>query len=572
MHDSAKKTGPAAEAALIAFVAAAAFFLFLFRLGGVGFFEPDEGRYSVIPAEMLRSGDFVVPRQNGVLYFEKPPLVYWMTAASFRLLGFSELAGRLPVALLGALGVVLTCLLAKRMFGTSAGLASALVLLTGLEYFFVGRILILDMPLAFFMSLSLAGFYCYADGAGRKGAWLLLFYAGLSLAVLAKGPVALALEGVIALTYLAITGRLASFVRDGRNLAGIALFSAVAVPWFVLVSSREPSFFNFFFIREHVLRFLSEEHGHGEPFYYFFMILLAGFFPWIVYLPFALKRYLSLSRARIAASSESRAFLFVFLWAAAVIGFFSFSGSKLAPYIIPAFPPMAVMVGRMIADASFNARDSGKESGAVFALLLVLAAAFILFMFRYVFGTHGLGGLKAVVTAISLVIAAGFLLSAALFFAGRRHGSFLTQALTLAAVQVLVIFGLEKCESYISSKPLIMALSEKRRLGDAVYSFGSFEQAMPFYLGERVRIVAWRGELAFGVEKLPEQERKEWFIDRSFDFLQELAQKEEKAFVVMDEDDLAAFLERFPDHEATVIAKARGAVLVTGIKKKENKT
>ena len=165
-------------------------FVYFWNLGSYGLIDPDEGRYSEIPREMLESGDFVTPRLNYVKYFEKPVLHYWLTAGAFSLLGQGAFAARLVPALCGLGGCLLTFFLARRMTGSArAGGYSALVLAGTLLWFGVSRLNIIDMTLSFFFTAALFGYGMWlADGERPRGSpWLLLFYAGMALATLSKG-------------------------------------------------------------------------------------------------------------------------------------------------------------------------------------------------------------------------------------------------------------------------------------------------------------------------------------------------------------------------------------------------
>ena len=360
------------EILMFSFLAFLTFFLFFFNLGNVGLLEPDEGRYSEIPREMIESSDWIVPKLNGVLYFEKPPLVYWLVAISFKVFGYNEFAGRFPGAFLGAIGIFLTYFLARRMYGKKCAFYSSLILLTSLEYFFVSRIILLDIPLAFFITLTFSSFYFYLTSEKRSKFWLILFYIGMALGTLTKGPVAIVLPVGILFVFLLLTSNLKYFISDKTHFAGLAVFSVLTVPWFILVTIREPSFFNFFFIREHVLRFLTNEHNRNEPFYYFFLIILAGFFPWIVYIPFSLKRYLKVFPLSVFKDKELNKFLFLFLWSAGIFGFFSISGSKLVAYIVPIFPAISIMAGLLIAHIIDDKAVLRKEHYVIFSLLIIL--------------------------------------------------------------------------------------------------------------------------------------------------------------------------------------------------------
>jgi 4-amino-4-deoxy-L-arabinose transferase-like glycosyltransferase len=548
---------------LICFV----FGLFFFRLGGVGLFEPDEGRYSELAREMIDSGDYVVPRLNGVLYFEKPPLVYWATALCFRLFGYNEFAARFPVAFFGALGVVVTFFLAARMYGRKCAFYSSLVLLTGIEYFFVGRILILDMPLAFFITLCFASFYFYLYSGKNRGLSLMTLYASFALGLLTKGLIALVLPAGIFFVFLVLSGNFKRFLLDKRHIAGAFLFLLISVPWFWLIISREPSFFNFFFIREHFVRFLTKTHGRSKPMYYFLLILLVGFIPWISYLPFALRKYFSFRNLK---EKKEQGFLFLVLWASGIFVFFSLSGSKLPAYIVPLYPALAIMVGRIMADASFNRSGSSKDMKILFVVLSVLFIAFAVFLAGAAFIRHRLWQIAPYIFVIITAVIAG--LASSVFFMFRKDRkdiSYLAQIAAVVIIQVAVVLALGRAEDYLSSKKIMTALSTARKTGDTVYSLGCYEQSMPFYLKERVRIIDWTGELEFGISKLSKEERGYWFIEGrekgSYQYIIDELASGKRLFIVIRKGEFEDFSRRNPEIKLNIIAETQETALVSNV-------
>src|SRR5271167_1283306 len=186
--------------------------LYLPGLGKPALWEPDEGRYAEIAREMVLSGDYVTPRDDFELYFEKPPLVYWTEAAAIRIFGVNEFAVRLPAALFSVGQVVVTAALAEVMFGATAGFFAALVLALSPLFFGFARFATLDPALAFFLAAALGAFYAAArdDSFSRPAArrWMLISAAMLAFGTLAKGPIALLLGGAIALAWMAIERRI----------------------------------------------------------------------------------------------------------------------------------------------------------------------------------------------------------------------------------------------------------------------------------------------------------------------------------------------------------------------------
>src|SRR5512138_47003 len=257
----------------LALVFGAAFFQFL---GHFPLIEPDEGRYSEIPREMLERGDFITPLLNHVKYFEKPPLHYWLNAISFTLFGQNEFAARFAGTLAGLLTVLFTYWLGRQLFERRVGLLAAIILGSSSGFLVQARINITDMTLTFCMTLCLGSFLLgIRDKGPAKGPYYYLGYAGAALAVLAKGLIGIVFPGGIIFLFLLFRKRWRQ-LGEMRLVSGTLLFLLIAAPWFVLVSLRNPEFARFFFIHEHFERFLTKVHRRYQPVWFFVPVLLVG--------------------------------------------------------------------------------------------------------------------------------------------------------------------------------------------------------------------------------------------------------------------------------------------------------
>ncbi|HOV87782.1 MAG TPA: phospholipid carrier-dependent glycosyltransferase [Syntrophobacteraceae bacterium] len=298
----------------------------------------DEARYAEIPREMIESGDWVVPRLNGVRYFEKPVLGYWLTALCLRVFGENNFALRLVPALCAG-GTAWTVLWTASLGGagiSSLGVASAAVLLSSPLFFALGTLNLLDMPLTLFLTLCFAFFFA-AYQSGRKSGrvrFLALLGGAAGGAFLVKGFLGLVLPALGILPFLAWEHKLTSWVP--RLWIPILTACLTALPWSLLIHWREPDFWNYFVWEEHWRRFVSEEAQHASPTWYFIPILLVGFFPWSLLLPAALNGLKYAFRDNPLLRLSLCAFALPFL-------FFSFSSGKLSTYILPCFPPLAIL-------------------------------------------------------------------------------------------------------------------------------------------------------------------------------------------------------------------------------------
>jgi len=337
-------------------------------LGGLPLIDPDEGRYAEIPREMLERGDLITPTLNYVKYFEKPPLLYWINAASLKIFGQNEFAARFPSALCGLLTVLATYVIARQLYGRRAALISALILGTSAGFVIQSRIILTDMLLTFCLTAALGSFIVAAGREGRRSRALpwYLFYLFCALATLAKGLIGMVFPAGIVFFYLLLSRRW-NLLREMRLIPGLLLFLAVASPWFVAVSLRNPEFAHFFFIREHFQRFSSTVHGRYQPFWFFVPVLLGTMLPWSFFIPGALVR-----AWRDRRHDEGQAGMYLLIWTAVIFLFFSKSSSKLVPYILPIFPSLAMLIGHRI-DVVADGR--GREmKGAALALGVTLVA------------------------------------------------------------------------------------------------------------------------------------------------------------------------------------------------------
>jgi 4-amino-4-deoxy-L-arabinose transferase-like glycosyltransferase len=328
-------------------------FLLSYGLGKARLFEPDEGRNAEIAREVLVTGDWVTPHHDFLPALDKPMAFFWLVAVAYKVFGLSEGAARLP-SLLASLGcLALIFRFCRKAFGIVPALWTLVILVTSLEFFLLSRIVIFDMALTFCITLALFSFYEAAQAADQRSRRqrCLIMYAAMAVGSLIKGPIALVIPMMVIGAYLLINRKLSLLLRLSP-LAGALIFFVIVTPWYALVESRNPGYLKYFLWEEHFLRFLTPHFGRTEPWYYFFWVLPVGFSPWSIALPMVLY---DLRQQR-----RDDANLFLILWAVLPFCFFSFSSSKLPHYILPVFPPLAILTGRFLNHrvSAPNARSS----------------------------------------------------------------------------------------------------------------------------------------------------------------------------------------------------------------------
>jgi 4-amino-4-deoxy-L-arabinose transferase-like glycosyltransferase len=511
--------------------------LYFSALGTIPLLEPDEGRYAEIPREMLASGDFVTPRLNGVVYLEKPPLYYWGTAASLRLFGETEFGARCFTAAVSVAGILLTYWMGAALAGWRTGLYSAIVLSTSLYYYAIGRLNTLDMTLAVLLALSIFPAYLYHSGKSPRSSYLVLSYAAAGLAFLTKGLVGVVFPLAVLVLWLVFSRRHREYAKAVSPL-GLGLFLAIVLPWTYLVQRENPGFLWFFFVHEQFLRYATKIHHHYEPFWYFVPFLVAGFLPWVAFL----------RRVAISIRDARGAFLpredlvFLLSWSLFIFLFFSFSGSKLATYIAPVFPPLAVLFGRGLV------LWADREDGAVrcrfpLALAAILSAVILALPS---FSRHRMEPAAwAWVCAAPVAI---LLLWGAMPLFLRRLGaervillSFLLLALFLTAINRPVALYLG---DYKSVKNLSGSLQGVLRPEDVLAQYGTYKQGLSFYTKRRTILVGETGELEFGADRAVD--RAEYFLEESE--FRKLWYSPRRVFCLFKRDATPLIREKFPEH------------------------
>lgn len=473
--------------------------LWLLPLGSWRLFNPDEGRYAEIPREMLVSGDWVTPRLNHIKYFEKPPLQYWATAVAFKAFGVHEWTARLWTALSGALGVLGVLWLGWRLYGRTTGLIAALVLAGSSYYAVLGHLITTDMSLSFGLEFALGGLVLLVAGRPerdrRLGVWLLS--TGLTLAFLSKGLVGVVIPVGVAGLYLLIRRDFGLLLRARPWWPLLALL-LIAGPWVYAVSVRNPEFLRFFFVHEHFERFLTRVHDRYEPFWYFIPVLLAGFIPWVTLLP-----RIAADTWRDLRKGDGAAWMLA-LWVLFILAFFSLSQSKLVPYIVPAFPALALLAGRALA------RIELRRLGLHLALMAVATLLLLAALFAVASSTRGAALLAQLdgpgrVGAIAALLlgAAGCALGALQAHRGQRLAAIYAAALATLVTVMALFWASNGTDRQRNQMEVIASLQAAMKPDSEFYCVAVYVQPVVFYLERPCTLVGYKGELAFGIGQEP---------------------------------------------------------------------
>jgi 4-amino-4-deoxy-L-arabinose transferase-like glycosyltransferase len=458
--------------------------------------DPDEGRYAEIPREMLASGDYVIPHQNGLVYLEKPPLSYWLVAGSFRLFGGTEGAARLPGKLATAGTMFALFLFARRRAGERAGALAALFFGGSLLGFGLARIVLIDPLLTAAETGAVLAFVALAESdaspPSRTRAAAIGFAVSTAAAVLLKGLVGVILPGGAVVLWSFVTGRWGPFRRLLAPLP-VVVFLSLSVPWHVAAAIREPQFLSFYFVHEHLDRFLRPDHHRPGPPWYFAAVVAGGFLPWTPLLPRLRASWPGRTRAAWAARPFDA---FLWIWILLVVVFFSVSKSKLIPYVHPVFPSLALLLGMAVSrdERGFELRTWERWTlmglfGGLSAIAALAGAS----------GLVAIPGIPAQALALSACLLVGFLL------VGSASAVAPAQGLRVLAASWLLFLGGALCvlpayARWQGTWPIVEAIAANRRPGDLLVQRGRYVESIPFYSRQLTPLSAIDAgsELSFG--------------------------------------------------------------------------
>ncbi len=471
-----------------------------------------DAAHAQLARNMLTSGDWVIPHLNGIAYIEKAPLPYWVIAFSYKVFGVHDWAARIPFALAAVLLCWITALYGRWAFGARAGFYAGLVPATCIGLYLFTRVSIPDVMVTLCCCVSFWSFQrALEEDEPHPRRWAALLAASTGVGVMLKGLIVLVLSAGGALLYLVITRRL--FVpgtwRRLRPLSGAAIFLLIAAPWHMLATLRMPpylvftmhsgpgeyhGFFWFYFMNEHVLRFLGLRYPHDYntvPRPAFWLLNLVWLFPWSAYLPAAFKLgYKPADRA-------GRTRLLALCWAAFLLVFFSFSTTQ-EYYSMPMYPALALLIACAMESDEKWLGAGNKIVAAVSAMALAAIAA-ILYSVRAVPtpgdissalehnpGAYTLSlGHMGDLTLRSFAYLRAPLILAGVAFAVGAFGAWLLprrRAIWAVSAMMVVLFqasrlALTVFDPYLSSRPLAQALLQAPQaqliLDGAYYPYSS---------------------------------------------------------------------------------------------------
>jgi 4-amino-4-deoxy-L-arabinose transferase-like glycosyltransferase len=451
-----------------------------FRIGSLPLSGADEPRYARIAQEMHEGLVWVTPRLEGKPWLEKPPLYYWITKPFYSLFSARESAARFGPAVCAFISVLAIFWLGMKLWSTRAGLFGALILLTSLGFAGFGRSASTDMPFTccFTLAMTIFGAVAIKD-IGWK---MLVAYAFLGLAVLGKGPVAIILAAGIGLMFWFLDDR-GVILRRWHIIPGLIIAAAISVPWFLLVFQENGySFIATFFINHNLARYVTNIHHHSEPFYYYLPALLVLIFPWSGWL------WLLVSKSHWKGFRNWRhwnpGMTFLACWFLFPIVFFSLSDSKLAGYMLPSLPPLALILGVHLSQwTEASVRPRGLRTSMILHLALSAAmAAAAIYFFQKQYGGAWKTGLLLAIAILAPALPA--------FWFGLR-GNYM-RAFKTTVIQGLVIlvataqFAFPILGAYHSTRDIARQALELRHSGEPVVTYRFFHHSLHYYTSYQI--------------------------------------------------------------------------------------
>ncbi|MDR0968065.1 MAG: glycosyltransferase family 39 protein [Holosporaceae bacterium] len=476
---------------------------FSYEIGNRRFADPDEGRYVEIPREMVVTGDYVSPKLNGLKYFEKPPLFYWMQAGVIKTFGINETSMRLWTVAFAVLGCLAVFLVGALRYSNLVGLASAGILATNIFYYAHSRLIILDLVASVLMSLELWLFFLAFARSSRPSEKLrkkltIAMCAVSALTCLTKGLIGVVLPGIVVLPWMTIT-KSWSKLKEIFYLPGILVFLAIFLPWHILIARRNDDFLYYYFVVEHFLRYLLTIHNRYKPAWFFIPILLAGMLPWTGFSLVAIKN--SFKKA-LSKDSES---VFLLCWIFGIFIFYSFSNSKLIPYILPLIPPIALITGKDLVE-SRNWKTGVWLNVTLFA---IAAAAYFVAKPQISDVLQDSDAVMLIKFFAGLAIAAALVLIASLYFKNSR--SVLAAVYFFIAANMMWTINKATVVYQEMKKPSTKQFAELIRMNrnkdDLVFCYKRYYQDFPVYLNSTVGVVDFVGELEFGANADPKNDK-----------------------------------------------------------------
>jgi 4-amino-4-deoxy-L-arabinose transferase-like glycosyltransferase len=435
-------------------------FLFFFGLSSFGLLGADEPRYAQVAREMLSRHDWITPTLGGKPWLEKPVLYYWQAIIAYRIFGVSDWVARLPSAADATLMVIAVYLFLRR-FRPAFHLDGALITASAAGVIGFARAASTDMPLASMLTIAMLAWYAWYES--RTKSYLALAFLFLGLGFLAKGPVALLLALLIVVLFAALTHDLA-ILKETFWIPGIAIFLAIALPWYIAVQLENPQFFRIFILQHNFARFGTNLYHHPEPFWYYLPVVLLALIPWTVFVVVAVSKSVRVwwtkKNERKELRSREDLGIFLTIWLIVPVLFFSISQSKLPGYIVPALPAGSLLVAEYI--RRHSARNEPVHILQIVIHSIVACAPLVpALMIQYLLLQHRIPWSNARMPVAFAVVCA-VIMAFTLRMSGLRMLRFVTLVPVVLIVGSVLRVGATAVDATLSARPLATEIGRLR--------------------------------------------------------------------------------------------------------------
>ena len=562
-----------------------------FFLGSHPLLVPDEVRYSEVAREMLVQHQFLTPHLNGIDFFDKPILFYWLQALSMSLFGVNPWAIRLIPMLFGIGGVLVVFGTVRYLFDRLTGWVAAMMLASSPLYFFAAHYANLDLEVAVLITTSLCAFLRSYDpqkiDCDPKWLYVAYFFAGL--AVLTKGLIGIVFP-IMIIGFWVLFTRQWGLIKKLRMVSGLGLAAVVVLPWLILVAYRNPGFLYYFFYIQQFSRFLTAHFNSIQPVWFYIPVLFLGSFPWILSIKDCIPK---------KNQPKNPINQFLWIWVGVVFVFFSLPHSKLLGYILPALPPLVMLLSQHYMHSSLRLQRRIILVYVSFLMLVALEMIFLPYELKH--QIPQMGEARFIYGAISLLL--GLFLAYVLFNTRSLKNKGMdaknnpysqgvieekTERLALImglAWSTIVIYNLILATLLFMPKnwvstffPMTQIQDDLRPLlkpTDKLVSYFDYYQALPITFQQPVFIVHhwdtpnlfkkdnWHGEFAYSAQFL-QPAAKTWLLSEQQ--FQALWNSKERVFVWVSRKKLSVFQSKLALTDLCIVSKAQKIVVVTNDK------
>ncbi len=463
-------------------------FLFFYGLGAFGLIGADEPRYAQVAREMLERRDWITPTLGGHAWLEKPPLYYWQAMIAYSIFGVSDLAARIPSAVDATLLVIAVYLFFRR-FRRGGEIDAALITASCAGIVGYARAASMDMALAAAFGIGMLAWWAWRET--EKRIYLAAFYFFMALGMLAKGPVAPVLAGVVILVFATAVRRWHVVVKTLWP-PGVLLFGVIALPWYLAVQMRNPQFFREFILEHNVARFSTNLYHHPEPFWYYLPVVALALVPWVVFVGAAIWESLRVwwgERKSAGTDVQLNFRVFLCCWLMVPLVFFSVSQSKLPGYILPVVPAGAILLAEYLLK---HLEQKQPVSKALVFMHAVVASAMIVpaVLVGFIVMEHHLHTGRPLLFAVVIAAVVGLAIALTLADPSRlRMLRFVTLVPVVLTVAAVLKLGTAAIDQKLSTRPLAFELAnvETHKLPIAVCGAArEVEFGLAFYRNQTV--------------------------------------------------------------------------------------